>query len=169
MTRLCLFAALRQTLKGILTNAFKHHKARLPRAVLLLLQQTLVHQRRESCQHIQSQIAAGIAYGLGAFERAAAGKDGQSSEQPLLGRGSTERGSRPQYYEVSAAVNADRERRLPEGPGFVRVSAVSRPAEAFVWQRLRARWLVVIRQGERRFRPRHDGSMRLARTRNPRQ
>ena len=41
--RLYFFATLNQMFKGVLTNAFQHYKARLPRAILPLLQQTLIH------------------------------------------------------------------------------------------------------------------------------
>src|SRR5919202_1729715 len=79
---LCLPAAV-EVLQSILADGLQHAEAGLASQTLLLSQEALVNQRRQSLEDVDRRFAP-PADRLGRFQRATTREDGESPEQGLL-------------------------------------------------------------------------------------
>ena len=76
--------ALSEAFKSVLPDGGEHKEARFFIDLLHLLHQALVHHGSHAVEHVEAQIAFGIAHGFHAFQRAAAGKYGKPAKESLF-------------------------------------------------------------------------------------
>jgi len=134
---------LGQAFQRVLAHGLQHAHARLARSSVDPPQEALVHERAESIEHLDAELAVGVADDLGPLDAAPADEDPEPSEEDALGgiqevvapvNGSAE-GSLP-LREVVRGAGQERQALLQaaqDGPGFhifTRAAAISMPGEA---------------------------------------